>query len=106
MKWLYVESTEQSKQFSMNCWTDLNESNHGGGFNSVLSTSYSTWTNYLRAIEITFIVETLHSGNVIHLSPLGSSTITLLAGVTHDKYGLVNKIILYIIAYFQQNSDP
>lgn len=96
-------STEQSKQFSMNCWTELNESNHDGDFNCFINILFNL--NKLRAIEITLIVETLHSGNVIHLSPLGSNTITLLAGVTHDKYGLFNKIVFYIIAYFKQKSD-
>lgn len=44
----------------------------------------------------------MHSGNVIHLSPLGSNTITLLVAIIHYKYSLVNKIIFYVIAYFKQ----
>lgn len=71
---------------------------------SVLSASYSTWTKYyLRSIEIKCMhTGNLPSGNVIHLSPWGSNTMTLLVSVKHDKYTLVNEIIYYIIAYFKQ----
>ena len=53
-------------------------------------------------MEITCIAKMLHSGNVTHLSPLGSDKLTLLVAVIHDKYVLVNRNHICIITYFDE----